>query len=191
MSLWKIAWRSIQQRGLASALTALSMALGVMLVVLVLSIHGVVALSFKNNSSLGYNLIVGAKGGKLQLTLNTVYYLSQPVENIPYDYYLEFTRAEKRTTFLQHSIRSSGHNSEWDSIETPLAPRSAAGFCGLTSAAAAARRRAPASDRPRCGARRAGSVRQNGTQPRAPAGRTAGRAGAAPAADGAAAEIPS
>ena len=94
MSLWKIAWRSIQQRGLASALTALSMALGVMLVVLVLSIHGVVALSFKNNSSLGYNLIVGAKGGKLQLTLNTVYYLSQPVENIRYDYYLEFTRAE-------------------------------------------------------------------------------------------------
>ena len=27
MSLWKIAWRSIQQRGLASALTAMSMAL--------------------------------------------------------------------------------------------------------------------------------------------------------------------
>jgi len=25
-------------------------------------------------------MIVGAKGGKLQLTLNTVYYLSQPVD---------------------------------------------------------------------------------------------------------------
>ena len=34
--------------------------------------------------ALGYNLIVGAKGGKLQLVLNTVYYLSSPVENIPY-----------------------------------------------------------------------------------------------------------
>ena len=96
MNLFTIAWRSIQQRGLASALTSLSMALGVMLVVAVLAVHGVVADSFQNSASLGYNLIVGAKGGKLQLTLNTVYYLSQPVENIPYSYYLEFLSAEQR-----------------------------------------------------------------------------------------------
>jgi putative ABC transport system permease protein len=69
MSLWTIAWRSIQQRGLASLLTMLSMALGVMLVVTVLAVHGVVAESFRNNTSLGYNLIVGPKGGNLQLTL--------------------------------------------------------------------------------------------------------------------------
>ena len=36
MTLTKIAWRSIQQRSLASFLTALSMALGVALVVAVL-----------------------------------------------------------------------------------------------------------------------------------------------------------
>ena len=41
MSLFTIAWRSILQRGVASGLTALSMALGVMLVVAVLTIHGV------------------------------------------------------------------------------------------------------------------------------------------------------
>lgn len=118
MSLWKIAWRSIQQRGLASALTALSMALGVLLVVAVLSIHGVVAQSFRNNSSLGYNLIVGAKGGKLQLTLNTVYYLSQPVENIPYEYYLEFTGDDERKQGLSHSLRSQVHDAQWDSIQS-------------------------------------------------------------------------
>ena len=96
MSLWKIAWRSIQQRGLASSLTALSMALGVTMVVAVLLIHGVVSESFRNNSSLGYNMIVGAnKGGKLQLVLNTVFYLSQPAENIPYEFYLEFLTAER------------------------------------------------------------------------------------------------
>ena len=78
MSLWKIAWRSIQQRGLASALTALSMALGVALVVGVLLIMGIISDSFRNNSSLGYNMIVGAKGGRLQLVLNTVFYLSSP-----------------------------------------------------------------------------------------------------------------
>jgi len=133
MSLWKIAWRSIQQRGLASALTALSMALGVLLVVAVLSIHGVVSQSFRNNSSLGYNLIVGAKGGDLQLTLNTVYYLSKPVENIPYEYYLEFTGGDERTRTLEHSIRAHVHDAQWENIEAAslLGTDGLAGIGGL------------------------------------------------------------
>lgn len=95
MTLWKIAWRSIEQRSLASSLTALSMALGVALVVAVLVIHGIISRSFMTGSGLGYNLIVGAdKGGKLQLVLNTVYYLSSPVENIPYSFYKEFTQGK-------------------------------------------------------------------------------------------------
>ena len=72
------------------------MALGVMLVVAVLLIVGVVDQSFQSNSSLGYDTIVGAKGGKLQLTLNTVYYLSNPVENLPYAFYQEYLPAEAR-----------------------------------------------------------------------------------------------
>ena len=39
MSLLAIAWKSIRERGLASALTALSVALGVMLMVLVLTLR--------------------------------------------------------------------------------------------------------------------------------------------------------
>lgn len=104
MNIFQIAWRSIQQRGIASTLTMLSMALGVMLVVLVLSIYGIVSESFRANSTLGYHLIVGARGGSLQLTLNSVYYLSQPVENIPYEYYLAFKTAEDRQAELEHSI---------------------------------------------------------------------------------------
>lgn len=96
MSLFKIAWRSIQRRWLASCLTAVSMALGVMMVVAVLLIMGVVTESFRSNSSLGYNMIIGAKGGDLQLVLNTVYFLSSPVENIPYTYYQEFLSADER-----------------------------------------------------------------------------------------------
>lgn len=96
MSLFKIAWRSIQQRWLASALTMVSMALGVMMVVGVLLLLGMVQESFRSNASLGYNMIVGAKGGDLQLTLNTVYYLSSPVENIPYTFYQEFLGADER-----------------------------------------------------------------------------------------------
>ncbi len=108
MSMWRIAWRSIQQRGLASSLTAFSMALGVMLVVAVLSIHGVIQSSFRNNANLGYNVIVGAKGGKLQLTLNSVYYLSQPIENIAYDFYLEFLDQAAREVELADALRPHG-----------------------------------------------------------------------------------
>jgi len=89
MSLWKVAWRSIEQRGLSSILTALSMALGVALVIAVLVIYGVVKTSF-TQAAYGYDMIVGAKGGKLQLVLNTVYHLSTPIENIPWSYYKEF-----------------------------------------------------------------------------------------------------
>ncbi|MDA0659279.1 MAG: ABC transporter permease [Planctomycetota bacterium] len=98
MSLWKIAWRSIQRRWVASLLTAISMALGVGLVVAVLLIVGIVQESFRNNTSLGYNLIVGAPtGGRLQLVLNTVYYLSQPIGNVNYNVYQNFLGAAERT----------------------------------------------------------------------------------------------
>lgn len=89
MSLWKIAWRSIQQRSLSSTLTALSMALGVALVVAVLVTYGVVKNSFARNAA-GYHLILGAKGSPLQLVLNSVFHLSQPIENVPYSFYQEF-----------------------------------------------------------------------------------------------------
>ena len=90
MSLWKVAWRSIRQRALVSLLTVLSMGLGVALVVGVLVVYGVVEKSFHHGGD-GYDLIIGAKGGKEQLVLNTVFYLSQPVGNIPYSFCEELT----------------------------------------------------------------------------------------------------
>ncbi|MDG2208296.1 MAG: ABC transporter permease [Pirellulales bacterium] len=75
---------------MSSLLTGLSIALGTALVVIVLVVYGVVAESFRDAAQ-GYHLILGAKGGKLQLTLNTVFHLSQPIENIPYSFYKEFT----------------------------------------------------------------------------------------------------
>ncbi len=88
MNLVTIAWKSIRQRALASFLTALSVALGVTLMVSVLVVHGIVDRIFSQNAS-GYHLVVGAKGSPLQLVLNTIYHLSSPVENIPYLYYKE------------------------------------------------------------------------------------------------------
>lgn len=104
MNSFFIAYRSIGERGVASLLTMLSMALGVGLVVAVLSIHGVVATSFRNNSSLGYNILIGPKGGQEQLVLNSVYYLSRPMEPLPGHYYLEFLRKEQRDEQLENSL---------------------------------------------------------------------------------------
>jgi putative ABC transport system permease protein len=97
MSLWKIAWRSIQQRSLASTLTGISMALGVALIVAVMVVSHVVENYFKTGAGLGYNLVVGKKGSSLQLVMNTVYYMDRPIENIPWSYYKEFLPAAQRS----------------------------------------------------------------------------------------------
>ena len=87
MSLWKIAWRSIQQRSLASLLTAISMALGVMLVVAVLVIYSVVDHAFHRGGE-GYDLIVGPpKGSNLDLVFSSIFYVGQPVSTLPYSVY--------------------------------------------------------------------------------------------------------
>ncbi|MFM8734782.1 MAG: ABC transporter permease [Pirellulales bacterium] len=96
MSLFGIAWRTIRQRLLTSGLTALSLALGVALVVATLVIGDVVSQAFSSGSGLGYNMIVGAKGSPLQLVLNSVYLISKPIENISWDFYEEFLPADAR-----------------------------------------------------------------------------------------------
>ncbi len=93
MSLVRIAWRSIQQRPLASALTAVAMGLGVALVVAVLVIYAVIAQSFDRRAG-GYELIVGKQGSKLQLVLNTAYYVGEPVGNIPYTVFEDLTEGK-------------------------------------------------------------------------------------------------
>ena len=70
------------------------MALGVALVVAVLVVHSVVYQSFHRGGE-GYDLIVGAsKGSRLELVLGGVYYLGQPVENIPYSFYKKLREGE-------------------------------------------------------------------------------------------------
>ena len=88
MNLITIAYKSMRQRALASSLTSLSVALGVMLMVAVLVIHGIVERIF-SQQSIAYDLIVGPKGSDLQLVLSSVYRISPPIENLPYEYYLE------------------------------------------------------------------------------------------------------
>jgi putative ABC transport system permease protein len=97
MTLLGIAWRNIRQRALTSGLTALSLALGVALVVATLVTGGLVKQAFESGSGLGYNMIVGAKGSPLQLVLNSVYFISRPIENISWNFYQEFLPAAERS----------------------------------------------------------------------------------------------
>ena len=102
MSLIQIAWRNFCHRSLSSLLTTFSLALGVGLVVMVLSAYGIVTEAFSRNAQAGYNLVVGPPmGSALQLTLNSVYYLSQPIENLPYSEYMEFYSQEARAEMLR------------------------------------------------------------------------------------------
>lgn len=110
MNLFKIAFKSIRQRGLSSSLTSLSVALGVMLMVTVIVIYSIVESMF-NQKSIGYDLIVGPKGSDLQLVLNTVYRMSQPIENLPYRYYLQLQddpRVEDAIPFCLGDVTEKG-----------------------------------------------------------------------------------
>ena len=103
MQLIKIAWRNFCHRALSSFLTTLSLALGVALVVAVLAIYGIISDAFVRNASVGYNLVVGPpKGSPLQLTLSSVYYLSPPVENLPFTEYMEFLPREQREALVRN-----------------------------------------------------------------------------------------
>ena len=94
MNLFTIAWKSLKQRRLASSLTTLNIALGVMLMVLVLVMFGAVDAAFTQRS-IAYDLIVGPKGADLQLVLSAVYRMQPPIENLPY-LYLEQLKQDRR-----------------------------------------------------------------------------------------------
>ena len=124
MSLIHIAWRNFCHRALSSFLTTFSLALGVGLVVLVLSVYGVISEAFTRNASVGYNLVVGPKGSPLQLTLNSVFYLSQPIENLPYTEYMEFLPQAERATMVSRF----GGDPELAKRDGRYAPYVAGGF---------------------------------------------------------------
>ena len=107
MNLLGIAWRNIRQRPLTSGLTALSLALGVALVVATLVTGSLVQRAFESGSGLGYNMIVGAKGSPLQLVLNTVYLISRPIENVGWDFYQEFLPAARRADGIDGKYAAS------------------------------------------------------------------------------------
>jgi putative ABC transport system permease protein len=104
MNIPTIAWKGLRQRALASTLTALSVALGVMLMVAVLVIYSVLESAFSQRS-IAYDLIIGpARGSDMQLVLSTVYHINPPIENLPYRFYREIIQDPRVTEAIPVAI---------------------------------------------------------------------------------------
>lgn len=86
MSVFSLVLKNIAQRKFSVTLTAFSVALGVALIAATLDIKRQVEERF-SQTSVGYELIVGAKGSPLQLVLNAVYHIGNPTGNLPYSVY--------------------------------------------------------------------------------------------------------
>jgi len=94
MNLMKIVIKNMRQRALATWLTGTSVALGVALAVAIVLIKQGVQQRFEQGT-LGYEMVVGAKGSPLQLVLNTVYNLDISPGNISWKLF-EQLRADRR-----------------------------------------------------------------------------------------------
>jgi putative ABC transport system permease protein len=91
MSLWKIAWRNLQQRGFSTFLTGASVALGVTLMVAILVAGQAVRHAYEAGPELNHTLVVGPKGSAVQLVMNSVYHIDRPIQQtLPWSYYQEF-----------------------------------------------------------------------------------------------------
>src|SRR6266446_1766889 len=97
MNLMKIVIKNMRQRALATWLTGTSVALGVALAVAIVLIKQGVQQRFEQ-STLGYEMVVGAKGSPLQLVLNTVFNLDISPGNVPWKLF-EHLRADRRVKF--------------------------------------------------------------------------------------------
>jgi putative ABC transport system permease protein len=83
-----VALKYLRGRFVASTLTALSVALGVSLVVGSVLLSRGIKKGFTQGTT-DYSLLVGAKGSPTQLMLNVVFRLDVPTPNIPYSTYRE------------------------------------------------------------------------------------------------------
>ena len=80
--------RSLQRHLLSTLVTATSMALGCGLVMSVMVVNSAAYEAF-TGGNIGFDAVLGARGSKLQLVLNTIFHLETSPGNIPWQLYKE------------------------------------------------------------------------------------------------------
>jgi putative ABC transport system permease protein len=89
LSIVSISFKGIRYRLLTSALTMLSVALGVAMMIAVILVYSMVNSMFLQGAGT-YQVIVGPKGSGIDLVLSAVYRIRPPIENVPWRFYQEF-----------------------------------------------------------------------------------------------------
>lgn len=86
MTLWLIIRRSLRQHALSTVITAMSIALatGLLMSVWTLKVQSNNAFTSMN---CGFDAVLGARGSKLQLVLNTIFHLEESPGNIAWEHY--------------------------------------------------------------------------------------------------------
>lgn len=86
MSFWRIVIKSLRQHWLSTALAVVSIALGVALLVAVVSLREQAHRNF-TQEGLGVDAVLGPKGSPLQIVLNALYHLEEMPGKIRWTYY--------------------------------------------------------------------------------------------------------
>ncbi len=108
MSIFTLVIKNILQRKFSVLLTIISVSLGVALIGSTLAIKEEVEKNF-NQSNVGYEMIVGAKGSPMQLVLNTVFMLGNPVGNIRYEVYEKLKHDRRIALALPYALGDNYH----------------------------------------------------------------------------------
>jgi putative ABC transport system permease protein len=103
MNLLQLVIKQMRQRALSTWLTLLSVALGVALAI-ALIVFGREGGKLFGQTEYGYDLILGAKGSKLQLVLNAVYNLDQPPGTVTWDVYESLGNPRQYGRFVRWAV---------------------------------------------------------------------------------------
>jgi hypothetical protein len=86
MTLWLIVWKSLRQHALSTMVTALSIALAGGLLMSVWSVKEQSQATFTGVNE-GFDAVLGARGSKLQLVLNSIFHLESSPGNLAWTDY--------------------------------------------------------------------------------------------------------
>lgn len=107
ISWFLIAWKSLQNRRLATFLTVLSMTLSLVLLMVVERVQRAAYDGFTQTVS-GVDLIVGARSGPLQLVLYSVFNMGQATQNVSMESYNEIRSKPEVDWTIPYSL-GDGH----------------------------------------------------------------------------------
>jgi putative ABC transport system permease protein len=91
MSLWRIVFKSLRQHLLSTLVTALSIALAGGLLMSVWTVKEQSQAAFTGVTA-GFDAVLGARGSKLQLVLNSIFHLEESPGNLPWSDFLDIQK---------------------------------------------------------------------------------------------------